>query len=229
MPGPKEGHLPGGYAGTPQGTRPLPPYRRPHRGRACCGICLLLKVLIKIIVAIVIVLAIAALVVWLVLRPTNLVFYAENAYVTSFNLTNAGILTYDLKMDMSLRNPNKKVGVYYEDVEVLAFYGGQRFGWINLPSFYQGHKNTTMIYPAFGGKPTMISEGSVGNEFNRDSVKQLYHIVVKLKTNMKFKVGSLKTNKFSARIVCDLLVPLAATNSSGEVGFSRTKCDLHVL
>ncbi|CAN6439054.1 unnamed protein product [Victoria cruziana] len=227
MPDPGEGHFPGGYAGTRQGTRPLPRYR--HRGRACCGICCLLKWLVKIIITIVIILAIAALIVWVVLRPNKLVFYAENAYVSRFNLTNASILSYDLKVDMSMRNPNKKVGVYYEDAEALASYEGQRFGWIDLPSFYQGHENTTMIYPAFSGKATVMAEGSVGNDFNRDSVKGLYRIEVKLKTNMKFKVGSLKTNKFPARILCDLFIPFAATNSSGEVGFSRTKCDLHVL
>ncbi|KAL4182891.1 hypothetical protein AMTRI_Chr11g95460 [Amborella trichopoda] len=122
----KGAHFNGAYYGAPQGVTVPPPhaYHRPPRGRGC-GPCCILTTLLKLVITIMVILGIAALVAWLILHPNKVKFY------------------YNLQLDISIRNPNKKIGICYDKVDAMAYYEGERFSWASLPAFYQGHKNTT--------------------------------------------------------------------------------------
>ncbi|ERN16146.1 hypothetical protein AMTR_s00030p00214230 [Amborella trichopoda] len=127
----KGAHFNGAYYGAPQGVTVPPPhaYHRPPRGRGC-GPCCILTTLLKLVITIMVILGIAALVAWLILHPN--------------------------KLDISIRNPNKKIGICYDKVDAMAYYEGERFSWASLPAFYQGHKNTTVLQPKFTGQQLML-------------------------------------------------------------------------
>ncbi|ERN16148.1 hypothetical protein AMTRI_Chr11g95490 [Amborella trichopoda] len=222
----KGAHFNGAYYGAPQGVTVPPPqaYHRPPRGKGC-GPCCILTGLIKLAVAIVVTLGIVALVVWLVLRPNKVKFYAENASLTQFNLSGTNNLQYNLQLDISIRNPNKRIGIYYDKVDAMAYYEGERFGWAPLPAFYQGHKNTTVIQPKFTGQQLLLLNSHEVAQFGHSTSQGFFYIDVKLYLRVRFKVGSfkIKTKRFSPEIECDLRIPLG---SNSTTGFSRKRCDI---
>ncbi|ONI20208.1 hypothetical protein PRUPE_2G003300 [Prunus persica] len=52
--------------------------------------------------------------------------------------------TFDVSI--TARNPNKKIGIYYEGGSRLnVWYTGTKLCEGGLPKFYQGHRNTTQL------------------------------------------------------------------------------------
>ncbi|MCL7037542.1 hypothetical protein MKW94_026055 [Papaver nudicaule] len=187
----------------------------------CFGsiVCCIPKCIFKIIISILIALGIAVLIVWLILRPINhLNFHVEDATLTQFNVTDNNMLHYNLAVALKLRNPNTKIGVYYDQIEARAFYDGQRFDSVMLTPFYQGHKNTTILRPVFSGQRLLPN---VQGEFNKDKSDGKFNIQVKLYLQMRFKAGVVKTTKFKPRVKCDFEVPMG----SSAVGFTPEKCN----
>ncbi|XP_058087660.1 NDR1/HIN1-like protein 10 [Magnolia sinica] len=221
----KQANLNGAYHGPP-----IPPkrdYHRPGRSSGCfCGPCCILSALFKLIFTIVVVLGIAALVIWLVLRPSKVKVHVDSATLTQFNLTNSNNLYYNLSLDIAIRNPNKQIGIYYDKLEANAYYEGQRFDYVPLPTFYQGHKNTTNLYPVFTGQAAIPFQSSDVVVFNRENGDGLFSIKVKIYARIRFKIGSIKTNRYKPDFECELRVPLMTSGSSSAVGFTRTKCEI---
>ncbi|MCL7024426.1 hypothetical protein MKW94_030898 [Papaver nudicaule] len=190
----------------------------------CFGsiVCCIPKCIFKIIISILIALGIAVLIVWLILRPINhLNFHVQDATLTQFNVTENNMLHYNLAVALNLRNPNTKIGVYYDQIEARAFYDGQRFDSVMLTPFYQGHKNTTILRPVFSGQRLLPN---VQGEFNKDKSDGKFNIQVKLYLHMRFKAGVVKTTKFKPRVKCDFEVPMGTS----AVGFTPEKCNYDI-
>ncbi|KAI3863361.1 hypothetical protein MKX03_023301 [Papaver bracteatum] len=192
----------------------------------CFGIiCCVPKCIFKIIFSILIALGLAVLIVWLILRPINhLNFNVTDASLTQFNLTDTNVLHYNLAVDLTLRNPNKKIGAHYDQIEARAFYDGRRFASVTLTPFYQGHKSTTVLRPVFKGQKLLSSIGRqfVQGEYNDDKSDGKFNIEVKLYLKMRFKAGVVTTFKVKPRVKCEFEVPLAG--SSPAIGFTSEKC-----
>lgn len=218
-------HLNGAYYGPS-----IPPRQSYHRPGSdgdcgCCGC--LFKILIEIIITIIIAFGIAALVFWLIFRPNLVKFHVTEAELTQFELApNNSLLTYNLKINLTIRNPNKKIGIYYEKVEATAIYENERFAVEYFGPFYQGHKNTTMLSPVFDGQRAVVLGAKGLSNYNSDENARVYNIDVKLQLRVKYKVGSLKTFQFKPRIKCELKVPLSSNGSTGS-NFETTKCDMN--
>ncbi|XP_043691530.1 NDR1/HIN1-like protein 3 [Telopea speciosissima] len=220
----KQPHLNGAYYGPP-----IPPpqnYHRPGRGPGCLGCCgcCLLNCLLKIIFSIIIVLGLIILVVWLALRPNKIKFYVVDASLTQFNLTGT-TLRYDLALNITVRNPNKKIGVYYDSIEAKAYYDDILFGTDTLSPFYQGHKNTSMLSPAFQGESQLSLSSKALSEYNTETSGGEYYVDVKLYLRVRFKIGKIKTSRMKPKVKCDLKVPVVSNRNSAG-GFGTTKCEI---
>ncbi|KAF9598227.1 hypothetical protein IFM89_026003 [Coptis chinensis] len=212
----KEVPLSGAYYGPS-----IPPQQPPHqRRRGGCVLCTFLTVITTIIVA----LGIAALVLWLAVRP-EVKFYVVSAELTQFDLTNGNTLNYNLSLNMAVRNPNKKIGIYYDRLDAVASYEGERFGWENVPRFYQGHKNTTNLQVTFQGQQLILLNQFEINQFNQEKNNRFFNIDVKLYSRIRFKIGSLKTKRVKPDVECKLWIPLAG-NGTFSRRFESTRCDL---
>ncbi|XVF76115.1 hypothetical protein PTKIN_Ptkin13bG0239800 [Pterospermum kingtungense] len=219
----KQSHLNGAYYGpsVPPSTRN---YHRHGRGSGCgCGCCLL-KFIFNIIITAVVVIGLAVLIFWLIFRPNRVKIHVTDVSLTEFNLT-GNTLYYNLAVNMTVRNPNKKIGIHYDRIEARAYYEGQRFDTEPLTPFYQGHKNTSFLNPVFSGQQYITLGADETSEFNQDTTSGTYSIDVKLYLRIRFKVGRVRTGKFKPKVSCDLKVPLNSANGSSAGSFKTTKCD----
>lgn len=217
----KQSQLNGAYYGPA-----VPPTRSYHRhGRgSSCGCCCLLSLIAKLIVSVVVILGLAALIFWLIFRPINKInVNVTDASLSQFNLTSDNNLHYNLALNITVRNPNKKIGIYYDQIEANAYYENLRFATLTVPPFYQGYKNTTYLNPVFSGQQLMVLGADAVSEYKTETSAGVYEIDLKLKMKIRFKLGRINTWRFKPTMDCDLKVPLG---SSG--GAVSGDCDLHL-
>ncbi|XP_027367123.1 NDR1/HIN1-like protein 3 [Abrus precatorius] len=224
--------LNGAYYGP---SIPPPPkyYRRPGRGGGCFSCCCgcifncILSIICKILTTILIIVAIVAFLFWLIVRPNALKFHVSDATLTQFSYNN-NTLRHNLALNVTIRNPNRRLGIYYDNIEALALYQDVRFGSQTLGPFFQHHKNTSVLSPVFKGQRVMpLTEDQV-SELNKEKGSGVYSIDVKLNMMVRFKLGLFKSGKVKPNIRCELQVPLEShngTSSGGGFQFQDTACD----
>ncbi|KAJ0028315.1 hypothetical protein Pint_36147 [Pistacia integerrima] len=218
----KQPHLNGAYYG-PAVPPPTKHYHRPGRGSGCGGCCCLFTLLLKIILSIVVIVGLAALIVWLIFRPINPIkFHVTDAQLTEFNLTSNNNLQYKLAVNITIRNPNKKIGIYYDRIEARAYYENQRLASQMLTPFYQGHKTTSVLSSTFDSQQILLGEDL--QDFNQEKTSGIYSVDVKLYLKIRFRLGKIKTPKLKPVIKCELKVPLSSGDSTSN--FTATKCEV---
>ncbi|XP_061359454.1 NDR1/HIN1-like protein 3 [Gastrolobium bilobum] len=229
----KQAQLNGAYYGPSIPPPTKKSYHRPGRGggggcfSCCCG-CIfncIFGIICKLLTTIIIMVAIAAFLFWLIVRPNVVRFYVTDATLTQFNFTNNNTLHYNLALNITIRNPNKRVGIYYDYIEARALYQDVRFDSQTLGTFFQHHKNTSVLNTAFKGQQVMILGTDQTSELNKDKSSGVYHIDVMLFLNVRFKMGLFKSGKVKPKIRCDLQVPLKSHNGTSPAGgFQTTEC-----
>ncbi|XP_058210125.1 NDR1/HIN1-like protein 3 [Rhododendron vialii] len=230
MSSPKQPHLNGAYYG-PSIPPPSKSYHRPGRGSSCnplsclCGC--VFNLIFKILFTVLFTAGLVIFLFWLALRPINRVkFHVTDAALTKFSLnttTTGNNLYYNLDLNLTIRNPNKHIGIYYDSVEARAFYGGQRFATKTLPRFYQGKKNTTVLNVVLEGQDIAVNNDLL-SDYNSEKGSGVYSIDVKLYLRVRFKLRDVKTPRFKPKIECDLKVPLDSNNGTASGTFQTTKC-----
>ncbi|XAR69819.1 hypothetical protein NMG60_11001544, partial [Bertholletia excelsa] len=205
---------------------PCPNYHRPGRssGCGCCGC--ILSLILKIVLTFIIIAGLVVLAFWLIFRPQRVKFHVTDASLTQFHLnTTTNNLQYNLALNLTIRNPNKYIGIYYDRLEARGIYVGQRFDSVELPKFYQGHKNTTVLPITMNGQNIVVLENDHVDDYMSDASSGTYSIDVKLYLRVRFKLRDVKTARFKPKIKCDLKVPLESNGTSSS-SFETTKCGI---
>ncbi|BAT85918.1 hypothetical protein LR48_Vigan03g247900 [Vigna angularis] len=206
----------------------IPPqksYNRPGRGSGvgcCCG-CLfscLFSLIFKVILTLIIIVAIAVFIFWLIVRPNMVKFHVTDATLTEFNYTN-NTLHYDLALNITVRNPNKRLGIYYDFIEANALFHDARFNTQYPDPFYQGHKTTHVLNPVFKGDKVLVLDADQSSELKKENSTGLYEIDVKMYLRVRFKLGAFKTKTLKPKVSCDLRVPFKGSATA----FETIKCD----
>ncbi|KAG5084000.1 hypothetical protein JHK82_054166 [Glycine max] len=222
----KQPHLNGAYYGPAIPPAEQPRYR-PHRERSCC--CCLFGILWKILVALIVLVGLAVLIFWLVVQPRYFKFYVTEADLTQFDYySNNNTLHYNMVLNFTARNPNKKLSIYYDKVEALAFYEDVRFANYSvitpMNSFRQYKKSSSTMSAVLSGQQVLPLDNDLVSELNQDKIGGVYEIYVKLYFRIRFRLGDVKTRRFKPKVKCDAKVPL---RTMGNVTlFQTTKCDV---
>ncbi|KAK4480912.1 hypothetical protein RD792_011770 [Penstemon davidsonii] len=227
----KQPHLNGAYYG-PSVPPPSKTYHRPGRGGGggcCCNpfTCLmncLCTCVFQILCTILVVAAVIIVILWLIFRPNTLKFHATNATLTEFNLNN-NTLHYNLAVNLTIRNPNRRIGVYYDGIEARAFYQGQRFATTQLQPFFQGTKRTDNVRAEFRGQNLVLLGNREQSNYNGDRSSGMYDIDVKLYMRIRLKFGIVKSTRVRPKIDCDLSIPLSSNGTASSGVYESKRCD----
>ncbi|TKY45593.1 YLS9 protein [Spatholobus suberectus] len=155
----------------------------------------------------------------MIVHPKVVKYNVANATLIEFDYTN-NALHYNLALKITISNPNKFVGIYYDCVEALALYQDVEFDSQILGTFFQPDQNTSVLSPVFKGKKPLSS-----NQISKLNIKKsssIYHIDVELYMKVRYKVGLIKIPK-KLKVHYDLLVPLKSHNTTKLAnGFQAT-------
>ncbi|KAL8166708.1 hypothetical protein V2J09_008207 [Rumex salicifolius] len=195
----------------PSHPPPLPPPRRRRRCRLCrCLCCTLCAVFVFIILFV----GVFAAVLFLGFHPKIPHYSIDGIQVDSLSTSATdGSLSATFSVNVTARNPNKRIGIYYE--------GGSSLGvWFNdtelcqgaLPVFYQGHRNTTVMNVPLAGKvanATALAADLLAEQQSSGGVP----LLIRGKVPVKIKMGKLKLMKIRFKAKCDILVDNLIANT----------------
>ncbi|KAL2345291.1 hypothetical protein Fmac_006576 [Flemingia macrophylla] len=220
----KQPHLNGAHYGPA-----IPPAQQPryhhHHGRSCCYC--LFGIFWKILVTLIVLVGLAILIFWLVVQPRSFKFYVTEADLTQFEYdTNNSTLGYNMVLNFTVRNPNKKLSIYYDNVEALAFYEDTRFAnydvITHMNSFRQYKKTTSPMSAVFSGNKVVVLNNEQISQLTQDKTDGLYNIYVKLYFRIRFRLGDVISSDYKPKVKCDIKVPFS---KNGTVTlFQTTKC-----
>ncbi|KAK4430499.1 NDR1/HIN1-like protein 6 [Sesamum alatum] len=203
--------------GDPERQYP-PPLRRaipyeplkPPRRRSCWKKCLCWT--LALVVIQLLILGILAAIIYFVFQPKIPKYSVDSMRITQFNLGNDNSLSATFNVNITARNPNKKIGIYYEGGSRLSvWYTGTKLCEGSLPKFYQGHRNTTLLSLTLAGQ----TQDAAGLLQSLQAQQQTGSIPLNLRARVpvRLKLGKLKLMKWKFLVRCRLMVDsLAADN-----------------
>jgi hypothetical protein len=205
----------GSYYNIKEQGLPAPAtYRRGRAGRSCC--CCFLLWLCSIFTVLVILLGIAVLVFWLVVHPKAPKFDIQDVHISG--LSGLTIITSPINTNITFEimaeNPNKHMGIYYDEINVDVQANGANVGSGSIPAFYQGHQNTRIITGDLSASNLTLSSDTVKVLTSTPSDVPLYATV---DVKARLKVGSIKTSKIAVKVRCNFSVNLSETGSTNQL------------
>ncbi|XVF30032.1 hypothetical protein REPUB_Repub16aG0022200 [Reevesia pubescens] len=197
----------------PPFQRTFPPMNsKPPKRRSCfCKcMCWTLSILLLLIVIIGIIVGIL----YLVFRPKIPDYSIDGLQIAQFNLSSVdSSLSATFDVTITARNPNKRIGIYYEGGSHLsAWYNETKLCEGSMPKFYQGHRNTTVLVLPLSGQ---IQNGTALITALQQQQQQTGNIPLRLRAKqpVRIKLGSLKLPKVKFSVRCRLVVNALTANA----------------
>ncbi|KAG8371131.1 hypothetical protein BUALT_Bualt13G0054900 [Buddleja alternifolia] len=146
---------------------------------------------------------------------TNPIAYAT---VYAFNLSSPNLLTTTLQITISSRNPNDRIGIYYDKIDVYAAYHSQQITLPTLlPATYQGHKDIAVWSPfTYGNAVPMAPYLAVS--LNQDQMAGTVLINVKIDGRVRWKVGTFVSGRYHLFVNCPAYINFGNKNNAIAVG-----------
>ncbi|XP_057446882.1 NDR1/HIN1-like protein 10 [Lotus japonicus] len=186
----------------------------------CCCYCTIYMLMFMVMIA--------SIIFWIIISPSSVKFHITDASLTRFNLTSDHNLYYNFRVNITVRNPNDNIIVYYRRITAIAWYKDNDFAFFSITPFDQGHKNTTFLGPVvFEGQSVMKLGSKQLAEYAEESRMGIYtDLAVDLDLRIRAKYGRFKSSRFNPPVVqCRRLrVPLIISNGKSPPSFNVTKC-----
>ncbi|KAM0883067.1 hypothetical protein ACQ4PT_031875 [Festuca glaucescens] len=195
--------------------------------RNCC------RRLLAVFLFLAFIIAVISLIVYLVLRPTHPRFYLQDASLRQLDLSNASsLLSTSLQVTVASRNPNDRVGVYYDRLDVYASYKYQQITVASsLPAVYQGHGDVDIWSPVLDG-PNVPFAPYLASAISQDCQAGYLILQVKIDGRVRWKVGSWISGHYHLFVTCPaFLVTTGGNGAPGASGFkfqTTTYCHVEV-
>ncbi|CAL5098189.1 unnamed protein product [Urochloa decumbens] len=190
--------------------------------------------LLALLLGLALIVAIIALIVYLVLRPTHPRFFLQDASLRQLDLSNgsSNLLSTTLQVTVASRNPNDRVGVYYDRLDVYASYKYQQITVAaSLPPVYQGHGDVDVWSPVLAG-PSVPFAPYLADALQQDCQAGYLILQVKIDGRVRWKVGSWISGHYHLFVTCPaFLVTNGGNGAPGASGFkfqTTTTCHVEV-
>ena len=160
--------------------------------------------LLGLLLGLALIVAIIALIVYLVLRPTHPRFFLQDASLRQLDLSNgsSNLLSTTLQVTVASRNPNDRVGVYYDRLDVYASYKYQQITVAaSLPPVYQGHGDVDVWSPVLAG-PNVPFAPFLADAMRKDIANGYLIMEVRIDGRVRWKVGSWTSGHYHIFVTC---------------------------
>ncbi|KAF8397965.1 hypothetical protein HHK36_016891 [Tetracentron sinense] len=175
--------------------------------RICAGL-LIFNIIILFII----------LLVFLILRPTKPRFTLQDATVYAFNVSSPNLLTSNIQVTVSSRNPNDKIGIYYDKLDVYASYRNQQITLATvLPQTYQGHKDINVWSPYLYGTSVPVAP-YLAVALSQDQTAGMVLVNIKIDGRVRWKVGTWISGRYHLYVNCPAYITFGSRSNGIPVG-----------
>ncbi|KAJ7963176.1 Late embryogenesis abundant (LEA) hydroxyproline-rich glycoprotein family [Quillaja saponaria] len=215
------------YGATRPAYRPQSQHRRSRR--SCCrSLCCWL---IVIIITLIFLVAIAGAILYVLYRPQRPSFSVSTLKLSYLNLTSSSTINSKFNLNITARNPNKKIAFIYNPITISVLSDDINVGDGTIPSFIHGKKNSTLLKASILSSGQAIESGDVSNLKANIKSKNGLPLKIRLDTKVKVKMGGLKTEKIGIRVNCDgikVTVPSGKTPATASTSNAKCKVDFRI-
>ncbi|PIA31906.1 hypothetical protein AQUCO_04700044v1 [Aquilegia coerulea] len=147
------------------------------------------KLLCAIFLGILFIVGLVLFIMWLSLRPHRPRFHVKAFSIQGLNQA-TGVQNAQVSFDVTARNPNQNIGIYYNAMDATVYYEEKSIGQTPLLfPFYQPKKNTTWIHGELSGA-TLAVDSAKWQSFMDEMSKGTVVFRLDLKSRIKFKVSN---------------------------------------
>ncbi|OIT04715.1 PREDICTED: NDR1/HIN1-like protein 12 [Nicotiana attenuata] len=159
---------------------------------------------------------------YLTLHPTKPNFTLREADIYQLNLSGPRqLLNSSIQLTLVSKNPNKKVGIYYDEFQVYASYKGQQITlYTSLPPFYQGHEDSNFLSASLIGNGLPV-DPSFGSEVQRDQSAGKLVMNLKASGRLRWKVGTWVSGRYRFNVDCVAIMPFGPSLPAGPLSFRQ--------
>ncbi|KAL6614115.1 hypothetical protein ACP70R_036385 [Stipagrostis hirtigluma subsp. patula] len=171
------------------------------------------RILVRVFIAVCTLIGALALLTWLIYRPRTIHVAVAAATLARFDLNSTAsppVLSYNLTARLAISNPNRRVSIYYDLLQVAALYKDERFGRAALPVSFQGTRHTDTVPAVLAGSSPMAFFGDSGADvFHDDNNTGVFPVDLWVDGVVRYKYGELTTTTASTMSVkCHLALQL---------------------
>ncbi|KAK9185538.1 hypothetical protein WN943_025894 [Citrus x changshan-huyou] len=166
----------------------------------------LVRLILNAVGGLIIVVLLIIFLFWAITRPSKPSFILQDATLYAFNLSTGpsppNALTTNLQVTITTRNPNDKIGIYYQKADVYASYRNQQISLATLlPATYQGHKDVIVWSPFLCGNSVPVSP-FVAEALGQDLNAGMVMVNIKVDGRIKWKVGTWISGRYHLHVNC---------------------------
>lgn len=161
------------------------------------------------------------LLIYFILHPSKPRFFLQQANIYTLNLTSgpAHVLNSSIQLTLRSKNPNNRVGIYYDELHAYASYKGQQISAeSSIPPFYQGHEESNILSASLVGSRLPV-DSSFEYEVGRDQAAGKLELNLKMNGRIRWKVGTWVSGRYRVNVNCVAVMAFGAefptTGSSG--------------
>ncbi|KAL8217193.1 hypothetical protein R6Q57_024030 [Mikania cordata] len=184
----------------------------------------LIRLIAIVLLALIVIVGLTILIIWLTIRPKKLVYSIDDGSIQNYNLSNTNHLNAQYKFILRAYNPNKKVSVYYDKVDIAVLYDADTISRGTIDPFHQPKRNATRFWLNLSSHDVSLHD-NVARDFKLERSSGRVELVVNLKARIRFKVGAWKSRHYHMKVSC---APVMLNFSSSSKGFQRTICDVDI-
>ncbi|KAJ7971659.1 Late embryogenesis abundant protein [Quillaja saponaria] len=157
-------------------------------------------------------------IIWAVLRPSKPSFILQDATVFTFNTSSPNLLTSNFQITISSRNPNDKVGIYYDRLDAYAIYHNQQISLrVAIPPTYQGHKEVNVWSPYVFGTNVPVAPYNY-DSLSQDQANGAVLVIIKIDGRVRWKVGAFVSGRYHIHVRCPAYITFGSRNTGINVG-----------
>ncbi|KDP43950.1 hypothetical protein JCGZ_05417 [Jatropha curcas] len=180
----------------------------------------MLGIIAIVILTLIVLVGIAVLITWLVIKPKQIVYSVENGSINNFNL-HYNHLNASFDFVIRAHNPNRRISIYYDSIEVSLSYDDQTIAFNTLEPFYQPRRNITQLEPKLEAREVALSNG-LSRDLRLERRSGQFQLDVMLHARIRFKVGVLKLRHRTLKVLC----PSVPVHFPSTKIAQRTYCDI---
>ncbi|CAA3022709.1 YLS9-like [Olea europaea subsp. europaea] len=188
--------------------------------RATC-----LRRIFAFVIGLVIILGTITFIVWLVLRPQLPEFRVDSFSVSNFTVGNNSLVSFTSEVQITARNPNKKMKLGYDHIMAKVFYKSESLADTSIPPFYQDTKNETSIMANFAAAGSYVDKRVVdGINWDRSKNGNV-GFNLRMISRVKFEAKAWRTRRRFLKVFCgDLVVGITSNARSGMLTGGPKQC-----
>ncbi|CAI9105734.1 OLC1v1004733C1 [Oldenlandia corymbosa var. corymbosa] len=187
-----------------------------------------LRRVLAIIIAVFIIIGTSFFITWLVLRPRLPEIRVDSLSVSNYNLSGYQ-LTANFQIGITVRNPNSKIKVDYDQVDAYVYSKDYRLAETSLAPFSQPKKNETSIRASEAAVNTYVDGDLVSDMNGQRSRSGRVNFNVRLLMSLRLKAGAWFSRRRYLKAFCgDLSVGIASNSSNGSLIGGPGQCNVGI-